>query len=190
LEAVQVLVRTPRRRVACAVLAIAGLLFCTTTWRLFLRPAGKTNSPEPADAIVMYGGSGPRFAKARAMAEEGLAPVLVISDPVDPDPDQIWTAYKAFCMGDHPYESICFNPEPRTTQGESRFFAQLAEERGWTRIIIVSDTEQATRARMLLDRCWDGDTQIVTVRPSLNRLYRVGYEWAALTRAVVFRRDC
>jgi hypothetical protein len=54
----------------------------------------------------------------------------------------------------------------------------------------VSDTEQATRARLMLGRCWDGDTQIVTVRPSLNRLYRVGYEWAALTRAVALRRGC
>jgi uncharacterized SAM-binding protein YcdF (DUF218 family) len=190
LSVVQTLVRTRRRRVTCGVLAVAGLLFCAASWRLFARPAGKTNHPEPADAIVMYGGSGPRFARARAMAEAGLAPVLVISDPVDPDPNQPWTAYKSFCMGDHPYESICFNPEPRTTQGESRYFAQLAQERGWSKVIIVSDTQQATRARMLLGRCWEGGTQIVTVRPSLNRLFRVGYEWAALSRAVVLRRDC
>lgn len=173
-----------------AIVAVASLLFGLATYRLFLRPAGKTDHPLPADAIVMYGGSGPRFARARAMAEAGLAPTLVISDPVDPDPNQVWTAYKAFCMGSHPYEAICFNPEPRTTQGESRAFAELAKARNWQRVIIVSDTQQATRARMMLGRCWQGSTQIVTVRPGLSRLYRLAYEWAALTKAVTVRRGC
>lgn len=182
--------RFTRRQIVLAIVAVGALVFGLATFRLFLRPAGKTDDPHRADAIIMYGGSGPRFARARALAEAGVAPVLVISDPLDPDPNQIWTAYKAFCMGDHPYEAICFNPEPRTTQGESRYFAELAAQRNWRSVIIVSDTEQATRARMMLGRCWEGETQIVTVRPTLSRLYRLAYEWAALAKALTIRRGC
>src|SRR5690349_17848478 len=101
MRVVQTMVQARPRRVAVAVVAVAGLMLAAPTWRLFVRPSGKTDQPAPADANIKYGGAGPRFAKARAMAEAGLAPVLVISDPVDPDPNQRWTAYKAFCMGDH-----------------------------------------------------------------------------------------
>ena len=68
--------------------------------------------------------------------------------------------------------------------------ADLARERGWERILVVTDTAQATRAKMLLERCWEGDVDVVTVNASNSSLFRVVYESAAWARAQITRRAC
>ena len=138
----------------------------------------------------MFGGSGDRFAAAKSLVEAELADTLVISDPHDQPVGQPPTAFAVFCGGGHRYETICFDPQPRTTRGESRFVADLATKRRWRRLIIVTTTEQAYRARMLVGRCWDGVVDIVVVDTDLNRIGRVAYEWGATARAVLFRRGC
>lgn len=156
------------------------------TCRWFVWP--DTDAPREVDAIVMYGGSGDRFTLARDLAQAGYAEVLVVSD--SQDPEEVWTAYGAFCQGNHRYDAICFDPQPRTTRGESRFVADLARREGWDHVLLVTDTEQATRAKMLLERCWDGEVDVVTVNAGITSAYRIVYEWAAWTRAQVTRRDC
>lgn len=175
------------------IVAISGIAFVVVTWRLFVRPADVLHwpdQPEQADAVVMYGGAGLRFLAATDLAERGVAETLLISDPLDPDPNQPWTAYKAFCLYDHSYEAICFDPQPRTTRGESRYFANTALVRNWDRIVAVTTTDQATRARLLLGRCYPGELEVYTVPTTRPRLLAIGYEWAALLRALTVRRGC
>ncbi len=166
--------------------ALAVAVFVVLTCRWFVWP--DTDTPAKADAIVMYGGSGNRFDLARNLAQAGYAEVLIVSDPKDPA--EQWTAYGAFCDGNHRYDAECFEPVPHTTRGESRYVADLARERGWDRILLVTDTEQATRAKMMLERCWDGEVDVVTVNAGISSLFRIGYEWAAWSRAQVTRRSC
>jgi uncharacterized SAM-binding protein YcdF (DUF218 family) len=112
----------------------------------------------------------------------------VLSDPKDAS--QVWTAYGAFCQQDHPYQTVCFDPQPRTTRGEARFVADLARRQGWRRIVLVATDEQATRASKLVERCWDGDVRVAAVSSGRSRPLRIAYEWAATVRALFSRRGC
>lgn len=158
------------------------------TLRWFVHPAVVAASPGTADAVVMFGGAGPRFPEAVRLADDGTAPWLVVSDPRDPG--QVWTAYGAFCQEEHPYRTVCFDPQPRTTRGEARFVADLARQEGWRSIVLVTTTEQAMRASELLERCWDGEIQVAGVPSGRSRPLRIAYEWAASLRAAVTRRGC
>jgi uncharacterized SAM-binding protein YcdF (DUF218 family) len=176
------------------VLALVVAAGAAASWRWFVRPT--EDGPIRADAIVMFGGAGDRFERSVQLADEGWADVVVISDPVDPA--EPYTARGWFCANGghrpgypvHDYEAICFDPVTDTTRGEARYVAELAAERGWERINLVTTTDQATRARMLLARCWDGEIATVTVPSDEPRLGRIAYEWGAMARATVQRRGC
>jgi uncharacterized SAM-binding protein YcdF (DUF218 family) len=176
------------------LVSLAGLAGGVATWRWFVHPP--VDGPVRADAIVMFGGSGDRFEKAVELADDGWADVVVLSDPLDEDLP--YSARGWFCRNEgerpgypvHDYEAICFDPETWTTRGEARYVAALAEERGWDTINLVTSSDQATRARMLLGRCWDGEIASVTVPSDEPRLGRIAYEWGAMARATVQRRGC
>ena len=167
-----------------ALVGVGGWL----TLRWFVHPAVVAGQPGPADAVVMFGGAGPRFPEAVRLAEAGTAPWLVVSDPKGSG--QVWTAYGAFCQEEHPYRAVCFDPRPHTTRGEARFVADLARREGWERIVVVATTEQARRAGRLLERCWNGEVQVADVPSGRSRPLRIAYEWAATLRAAVTRRGC
>jgi uncharacterized SAM-binding protein YcdF (DUF218 family) len=189
-----------RRRVRRSLGAVgAALVLVVATigvlsWRWFVRPT--VDGPVRSDAIVMFGGAGDRFGEAVRLAEDGWADVVVVSDPRAGGAR--YTRFGSFCRNDgsrpgypvHDYEAICFDPETDTTRGEARYVAAMAEERGWHRITLVTTTDQATRARMLLGRCWDGEVASVVVPTDEARLGRVAYEWGAWLRANLQRRGC
>jgi uncharacterized SAM-binding protein YcdF (DUF218 family) len=176
--------------VAVPVLAVLAVL----SWRWYVRPA--VDGPAPADAVVVFGGSGDRFERAVALVEAGYADVIVLSDPYNEERGA--SRYQWFCRNDgsrpgypvHDYETICFEPRPQTTRGEARFLADLARERGWERVDLVTSVDQATRARMLVGRCWDGDVASVVVPSDEPRVLRIAYEWGAMARATIQRRSC
>jgi uncharacterized SAM-binding protein YcdF (DUF218 family) len=190
----------PRRRwvavslTVATVLAVALAAAAVLSWRWFVRPS--VDGAARADAIVMFGGSGDRFDRAVDLADEGYADTIVISDPYNEE--RRASPYGWFCRNDgsrpgypvHDYEAICFEPEPQTTRGEARYLADLAAERGWERVVLVTTVDQATRARMLVERCWDGQVATAVVPSGENRLARVLYEWGAMARATLLRRGC
>ncbi|MDH4147356.1 MAG: YdcF family protein [Acidimicrobiia bacterium] len=166
---------------------LAGLLAVSgVTLRYLVWPP--TTGAHHADAVVMYGGPGARFDAAVALVDAGVADVLVVADPKRSD--QPFSAFEVFCAGTHDYEALCFDPDPRTTRGESRFVAELAEGRGWTSVVIVTDVQQTMRARTLLARCWSGRIDTVTVASDQPTAWRVFYEWGAWLRAAISRRGC
>jgi DUF218 domain len=165
------------------VAAIALALFVVATARLFLWPP--TDQPVRVDAVVALGGDPGqlRAKKAVALAGMGYAPVAVVSlggDPPAPCPHPV--------VG---VQVICFRADPLDTRGEAEYVARLVAARHWSRIIVVSERSQATRARMLFERCTSAQLVMVPVTdPTSHLLYDVVYEWGALLKALIIERSC
>ncbi|WP_026874863.1 YdcF family protein [Jiangella gansuensis] len=167
-----------RRR---AVIAAAVLLVVLAVEaRLFVFPP--TDTPTRADAIVVFAGPGERTAYGWDLARAGLAPAVVVSihDPRRCEP-----------LDDSP-EEICVVPSPPTTRGEARMLADLARERGWDHVVVVTAASQSRRARLRIERCYDGELEMVAVREDgpFQQLYRVVYENGALLKALLVERGC
>ena len=158
------------------------------TARLFVWPPADT--PKGADAVVIFvGGRGERLAAAERLMAAGLAPNLVVPNGTAPE----WPAGNRACSEDLPYDVHCPRPEPDTTRGEARTIAALAEENGWSRVIVVTSSYQLSRARLLLGRCFDGEVLGVRAQPELSALAwarRIGHEWLGWIHAITIRRDC
>lgn len=166
-------------------LVIVGLLlslFLGASARLFIWPP--TNTPTKVDAIVALGGDPGqlRAHKAVALAEAGYSSVAVIS----------LGGYKVPCpTAPARIEVICFRPDPVDTRGEAEYAARLAERRHWTRLIVVPERSQSTRARLLFERCTSAQLFIVPVEDRPSRLVSdIVYEWGALLKALILKTSC
>lgn len=156
-----------------AVVVVA--LFLGVTARLFVWPA--SDAPEHANVIVSLAGSSNRLAKALALARAGYASEILTSVvPGEGEP----------CLKSRPgIRIVCFHPAPATTRGEARFVGRLAAKRGWTRVMIITGKSQATRARMLFERCYAGRLIVVPVANSNPGLWHnISYEWGATLKAL------
>jgi hypothetical protein len=169
---------TPRRVAVVVVLLLVAVF--VVEYRLFVSPP--TNTPTRADAIVVLGGPGDRLGVGWDLADDDLAPTIVVfleepelCEPLDDDP-----------------EEICLAPEPSTTRGEARIVAELARDRGWDHLVVVTAASQSVRASIRLERCFDGRLDMATVREDglAMQVYRVVYENAAMIKALVVQRDC
>jgi uncharacterized SAM-binding protein YcdF (DUF218 family) len=161
------------------------VVFCAATGRLFIWPA--QGMPPRVDAIVVLGGPGNRLGTGLRLARQGRAPVLIVSAGL-PIP-----VLPASVCGPHaqPVKVICFNPDPGTTQGEAEFVGRLAKRYGWRSVALVTTPDQDTRARIRFGRCLAGHIYVVTTSlPASRWPYEIGYQWAALVKAVIFQRSC
>ena len=158
-------------------------LLAAATARLFVW--SPVDSPRRVDAVVALGGDPgqKRAHHALALARAGYAPVAVISrggNPPVPCPPHVAGV-----------TIICFRAHPLDTRGEAEYVAALAARRHWTRVIVVPERSQATRARLLFKRCTSVQLVVAPVDDPLSALpYDVAYEWAALAKALVLRRSC
>ncbi|CAO5246123.1 YdcF family protein [Frankia sp. AgKG'84/4] len=169
-----------RRAIRRGLIGVLVLAFAATTARLFIFP--DQDRPARVDAIVMFAGSPGRLERAVGLARAGYAPLLAISTPTadDPCPQEITGV-----------EVVCFAPDPLTTQGESRWLAAAAAQRGWHSVIVITATTQTTRARLRLGRCYPGEARMIGVAPAkLSWPYMIAYEWAALGKALILQRGC
>jgi uncharacterized SAM-binding protein YcdF (DUF218 family) len=141
-----------------------------------------TDHPRSADAVVVFGGDGPRMAMGMTLVRKGVARVLAVSvgSPFDP------------CYRRHdPFTVICFRPEPFTTQGEARWLGTMARSEGWHDVVVVVSDSQATRARLRIRRCYGSGLQVVAVRFGVvETLTNSAYEWGALFKALALQRGC
>jgi hypothetical protein len=137
-----------------------------------------------ADAIMVIGGPGSeRHVTGIKLAEAGWAPTVWLSDPLNgADP---WLAN----ICDQPQAGFaldCFTPDPPTTKGEGRELQRMATEHGWRTIIVVTIRPHISRARFILERCFDGDL-VMTVsdrRISLAEwVFQYVYQTAGYIRA-------
>jgi uncharacterized SAM-binding protein YcdF (DUF218 family) len=156
------------------------------TARLFIWPS-LPPVPDQADAIFILGGPNMRDRDRTALrlAEAGVAPIVVKSTIVD---EVIYDN----CLRRVPgVEVLCIHPEPFTTRGEARALADLAEERGWDSVIIITTPDHAWRANVRVGRCYDG--AVYTVTSHLPRSMWPGqiiYQWAATVKAFTYELSC
>jgi len=171
-------IRRHRFLVGTITLLVSGFLVATAL--LFVWPA--TNAPQRVNAIVVLGGSGPRWQKGLALAREGYARILVLSDHPEAPCPRSWRNVRV----------ICINPSPASTRGEAREVSRMAAQSHWNRLLVVTSIPQTTRARFRFDRCYHGAILFDPVIPGGmgEWLYNLAYEWAALAKALVLQRGC
>lgn len=176
----------PRRWIAVALLCFALLLAATAA--LFVWPA--SSHPGQVDAVVLFaGGRGERLDAASGLMDEEVAPVLVISNGNAPE----WPQANVLCGRSEPYRVLCPDPEPDTTRGEARMAGSLAKGEEWHSVALVTSTYHATRAGLLLRRCFDGEVHVVGAAPRqsvLRTLQLAAFEWPATLRSWLIQRDC
>ena len=175
--------RLPRRvRIVLNIAAALIVVFAAMTARLLVWPT--EGVPTQVSAIVMLAGPGVRLPVALQLADERRASVLVISQGHD--------GYGSPCPPKPPgVQLICFDPNPATTRGEAEYIGRLAKRYHWTSVVVVTSRPQATRARMLVERCFTGAVYSATgPLPLRSWPYEVVYGWAALAKELFADRTC
>ncbi len=176
----------PRRRWP-RIVAFAGLVGgVATAVLLALVLVVPADDAPTGDAVIVHaGGRGERLETAVELMDGGAAPTLVVmylGTGDYPDTDSM-------CGRTEPYEVICPAPEPVTTIGEAQEIGDLASDRGWRQIVIVSTDYHVRRARLLDERCTDAEVQAAAAGHQLGfwaHAERVGHEMLGLVQAWFF----
>jgi len=162
-------------------LAVMIAAFLAASAVLFVFPA--TDQPRHVDAILSLNGTDEvaRESLAIKLAEEGYARVLLFSQGNGPTP----------CPKVPHVKVVCFIAVPGRTVGEAEFAANYAKHHRWDSIMVVPSRAQATRARLLLKRCFSGEVVVVPASFQLPHFpFEVIYEWAGLAKALLVDRQC
>lgn len=160
------------------------VLFGVLTAVLFVYPSSPT--VRHADAVVVPSGDhGERLAEAMKLIESGVTRTLVFAGLPD--------SGRQLCAGASHFEVLCLSPHPDNTRQEARAVGQLAKDRGWETIAVVTSTQHATRAGMLFRRCFSGTVKTIPARPGFDRkttISAIRHEWLAVLHAVTVGRGC
>jgi uncharacterized SAM-binding protein YcdF (DUF218 family) len=151
---------------------------------VYVRP--QTDALRHADAIIILGGEyEARYPFGIALASEGWASTVVVSNP-NGKADR-WLTNR--CA--NPPSGItlqCFVPDPSTTKGEGRELRRLASQNGWKTIIVVTFGPQISRARYILQQCFDGALVMVASPADISVprwAFQYVYQTAGFVRAVL-----
>ena len=140
----------PRWLVSLCMLLIAAVIAALP---VYVRP--QIDPLRHADAILVLGGRDyDRYPFGIGLGEQGWAPNVVLS--IDR-----WRT--GLCATPHPHLNNlrCFIPDPPTTKGEARELRSLAARYGWRTIIVVTSRPHISRARFILEQCFDGNLAMV-----------------------------
>ena len=148
--------------------------------RLFVFPESST--PAHADAVVVLaGGAGERLDRGLELVRDGVAPNLVVST----GPDEL-------CATQHDFHVYCFLPHPDDTRGEAEAVGRIAAREGWRHLVLVTSDYHATRARILVGRCFPGTVDVSAAYSSkapFPLLSAILHEWGGLIETAI-DRDC
>jgi uncharacterized SAM-binding protein YcdF (DUF218 family) len=188
------IVRPPRRRrflvaVEAVVVVIAICLVDMGIGGYLLFTNGAADELQHADAIIVLGGEHDgREDYGLSLARDGWARTVVFSNPYGSD-DPVM---RRVCHDTGDVEVICRRPSVLTTRGEADMMRLLAQERGWTRIIVASWQYHLLRARLIFRQCFSGQPDS-TVMVAVPRRYRYSplawelvyaYQFGGLAKAV------
>lgn len=169
-----------RRRRPLFILFLTAAVIATIP--IYVQP--QIDRLRPADAILVLGGVGKaRYKYGLDLAAEGWAPTVVMSlpdDPTDPNTTELCATSKPKVQ--------CFAPDPPTTKGEARELRRLAAQYRWRTVIVVTFRPHISRARFILEQCFDGDLVMVAspTRTSVPRwAFEYVYQTAGYARAVI-----
>jgi len=163
---------TPRRRrFRNGILTVSVFLVAAVIVGLPVYVFPQVDEPRSADAILILGGPDyRRYGFGFDLGAEGWAPTVVVSNPNGAD-DPFLTEY---CATPHDkFDLICFIPDPETTKGEGRELRRLAAQFGWQTVIVVTIRPHLSRARYILEQCFDGELVMVALPDRLSL-----FEWA------------
>ncbi|MGM7777510.1 YdcF family protein [Arthrobacter sp. KNU-44] len=189
----------PRRKrrkhiISIIVLCVSPVLLWATAG-LFLYVEPPADAPKHADVLFVLGPADDRVDYAEKLMDQGYAHTLVISVP------QGVAGYPrlTLCDEQRPYRIICFKPDPGTTQGEARELRTLAQENGWKSANVLTAQYHVTRARVIVQRCFQGELNMVSYQKDLPLLstkkstpswaYMYAYQTAAFVK-VALNQEC
>jgi hypothetical protein len=149
---------------------------------VYLRP--QTDPLRHADAILVLGGAAyDRYSFGIGLGEQGWAPTVVLS--VDP-----WLL--RFCVKRSHLNLRCFIANPPTTKGEAQELRRMAVDYGWRTVIVVTFRPHISRARFILEQCFDGNLVMVESPAHFSArdwAYQYAYQTAGYARAA-FNPTC
>jgi hypothetical protein len=163
-------------------LLLVAAVFVVATLRLIVFPA--TDQPTHVDGILSLNGSDERARTALAvsLAEKGFAPVLLFS--------RGGAGADTSCPKVPRVAVVCFVDGPNNTRGEAEFAGRYAKRHNWNSLMIVPGRSQATRARLLTERCFSGQLVVVPIAESRPALSDIIHQWGGLLSAFVAHRGC
>ena len=172
-------------------LGVCFIALAVLTWRWILSPdTSSVDSLERADAVVLFvGGRGERLETALEVMDTTGTPVLVIPNGLSPT----WPDANELCQNATEFEVVCLAPDPDSTRGEARLIAELAEDRGWSLVIMVTSTYHVSRAELMLSRCFPGTITAVDASPEISAAgwtRHVAHEWLGHLKSRVLERAC
>ena len=139
-----------------------------------------------ADAILVLGGDGfSRYRLGIDLGMQGWAPKVILSNPGTDDEEWLTKACNTPPSG---IKLDCFVPDPPTTVGEGRELRRLAERHRWRSVIVVTFTPHISRARFILQRCFDGELIMVASPTHISLLdwpVEYVYQTAGYVRAAL-----
>jgi uncharacterized SAM-binding protein YcdF (DUF218 family) len=161
--------------VAALVLVALAVVAHGPALRLIGRALVVEDPVAKADAIVVVAGGTPsREDAAAALFREGLAPDVVLSNPLTPDRvRQLITmgARRLDYQGESrlvleqrgvPAQAIVALPQPvKTTEAELKVVGELARSRGWRRVILVTSPQHSRRVKLVWSRQAPADIQSI-----------------------------
>ena len=168
-----------RGLVLTGVVVVAWLVAC---YLIVVDPT--VNRATHADAVVVLGPptKDGRLETGLTLINQGYARNLVISLN---SPKQ----RRASAVCDRPPAGVsvtCFSPDPATTQGEAQHIRRLVSAQHWKTVIVVTSTYHISRARMIIERCFDGRLEMVAARSHISPLvwaYQFAYQTGGYLKA-------
>lgn len=135
----------------------------------------RVNSVPHVDALLVLSTQEGNHEEARRLAGDGVTDLLIVSVPEG--------ASDALCVQAPPgVETVCFSPEPVTTQGEAMGSTTIAREHGAHSLGVLTYNHHIERSRLLVERCWDGPVHMYefqTTRSMGGYAYNFVYAMAA-----------
>ena len=168
---------------------VVAVLFVALNAILFSWP--RRSHPPRADAVVVLSGDhGERLPIALRLIREGVSTILVL----DGTPDS--AEGLALCRERRVFELfevVCLHPNPDSTRAEARAAGQLAADRDWKSLIVVTTAYHVARSTLLFSRCFDGQLAVIGADPPYGwrrSFEAVAREWLALGHAMTVGRGC
>lgn len=162
--------RTRRRRLAILTLVLIALIGAGVP--VYVAPQVEIMDSYPerrADVIfVLGGGAYERYPYALGLALLDFAPRVVMSNPRGSR--DVWMTDMCDTQR-YDFPITCFEPEPSTTRGEAQEMRRLADLYGWKSIIVVTSVPHISRARFILDRCFDGELVMAASPETISLSY-------------------
>ena len=85
---------------------------------------------------------------------------------------------------------VCFVDVTGNTRGEAEWAGRYAQRHHWHSLLIVPGRGQATRARLLTERCFLGKLVVVPAVEPRPPLSQIIHEWGGLFDTVLVNRSC